>query len=174
MATRKTLIRNKDIAMDAAIGADKLTDVDQVTNALLSPTQKTTLTTGVNADALHIHAGAGMVVQFGYEGIIIAPMFLKTCGNFSNIVGIPIPKDGKVVSIAAVAGSNISDSDLIITVLRSGLALPTPVTLTIPTGARFAKAVSLSSNFAEQDELQCKVTQGQADKLSVLVEIQWR
>src|SRR3990172_9684053 len=101
----RTLIRNKDVAPNAAIETDKCTDVGQ-DNKFLTPVQKAALTDGGSADSMHWHSGFGAIsAQFGRNGLVLMGQYIEANGIPSNVCGVPMANAGKVLSVAAVVGT---------------------------------------------------------------------
>ncbi|OHD15232.1 MAG: hypothetical protein A2Y38_04230 [Spirochaetes bacterium GWB1_59_5] len=167
----KTQIRNKDVALDAGILTDKCNASGQ-NNQFLDPTQLTELTTGVNADGQHWHSAFGAIsAQFGRNALVGPGQFIEASGVPTSLTGILMARDGQVLSVGIALSENAVGSDCVVEILTDIGVL---TSVTIPVGSRKARAINLSANFTEWQELKCRVSQGQARCPSVLVEFRWR
>ena len=166
----KTLIRNKDVAPDAGIGTDKLSDVGQ-SQVLITPEQRRVLTTGVDADSLHYHKLSPHVVQFGRNGVVVSGQYMETAvGIPSNVCGIPLVYDGQIVNVGIVAATAVVGVSATVRIRVGACIVDVPV----PVGQRKVFYGPIASDFVAGGEMSCMVTQGTVDKPSVLVEFRWR
>jgi len=169
-----TRVRDKDVAAPAGaylgISSDKITEVGKQ-HQFLTPAQKTALTTGANADAQHFHLNSPQMVEFGQNGIVIAGQYMETNGVPSNVRGIPMANDGKLISISILMATPVAAANLRVRVYADLVILADMI---VPIGNRKWFVRNLTAEFDAEQELRCKIIQGRIDKPTVLVEFRWR